>query len=322
MNASGLLLIDKSAGPSSAEVLEDIKGELRRRYGLRTRDLPKIGHGGTLDPFASGLLVVMIGEAVKLSRYFLGSVKTYEARLKWGERTSSGDLTNEVIEISDFTPTYESLQKEAYAWMGREYLQTPPMHSAKKIDGVALYVLARQGQEVTREPKACQVLEFNIAPKTLENRCDFTVSVSSGTFIRTLAEDFAAKLGTLAHLEKLRRIASGSLSLEKAVTFETWKNQLPERIENFPAASGWVPFNQALDGLLPGIDVDASDALAIQQGQRARIQLIMFNNRLKNSGPWAVKNQGKLIAVISKPTATHDFEIDRVFISDRREPEL
>lgn len=317
---SGLLLIDKSVGPTSAEVLEDLKGELRRHYGLRTRDLPKIGHGGTLDPFASGLLVVMIGEAVKLSRYFLGSVKSYEARLKWGERTSSGDLTNEIVETTAILPAFESLQKEADQWVGPAYLQTPPMHSAKKQGGVALYVLAHQGQEVAREPKACQIFKLQIASDSpqsrnlwSEKRCDLSVSVSSGTFIRTLAEDFAAKFGSLAHLERLRRVASGSLSLDRAVTFETWKKQLPERLEDFPTPFGWIPFDQALDGLLTEIEVSSSDALAIRQGQRVRVQKMM-TEKVGSPGPWAVKYAGKMIAVISKSAETSEFEIDRVFV--------
>lgn len=135
---NGALLIDKHAGVSSFGMIEELQRELLRldssvQSGLRKRDLPKMGHGGTLDPFATGLLLVCVGRAVKLARYFLGSGKTYEGIIRFGETTVSGDPTNEITERSDKIPaSIEEIRAHALRFTEEPYSQTPPMHSAKK----------------------------------------------------------------------------------------------------------------------------------------------------------------------------------------------
>ncbi|OFZ00290.1 MAG: hypothetical protein A2Z97_15950, partial [Bdellovibrionales bacterium GWB1_52_6] len=160
---NGALLIHKHAGITSFGIIEQLQHQLRNTYQLKRRDLPKIGHGGTLDPFATGLLVVCVGRAVKLAQYFLGSTKTYEGSFRFGETTVPGDPTAPVSETSTVFPEGLTQLKELARRMTLQpYLQIPPMHSAKKKDGKPLYELARAGLEVEREPKLCSLYEFDI----------------------------------------------------------------------------------------------------------------------------------------------------------------
>src|SRR3954462_4957355 len=160
----GALLVDKHAGISSFGVIELLQRELCNHWGVRRKELPKIGHGGTLDPFATGLLVICVGRGVKLARYFLGSDKGYEGVIRFGETTVPGDPTAPISETSPNLPTsLEDLRAMAAKLTLQPYLQTPPMHSAKKKDGRPLYELARLGIEVERDPKLCTLRTFEIS---------------------------------------------------------------------------------------------------------------------------------------------------------------
>ncbi len=260
---NGALLIDKSEDISSFGVIELLQKQLIQRLGLKKKELPKLGHGGTLDPFATGLLVVLVGRAVKLARYFLGSTKTYEGRIRFGETTIPGDYTDPISEKTDILPeSIEVLQDLANRLTRQPYLQTPPMHSAKKKDGKPLYELARLGQEVERKPKLCHLYHFNIL-NYHSAESDFRLVCGSGTYVRTLSQDFAKLLGTLAHLRSLRRTASGIFQIENAWTLQkvlesplSW-NQLP----------CWVPFDQLLAGF-DRADATESEKLALIQGKQ------------------------------------------------------
>src|SRR4051812_5939989 len=208
----GALLVDKHAGVTSFGVIEMLQKELCNHWGVRRKELPKIGHGGTLDPFATGMLVICVGRAVKLARYFLGSDKGYEGIIRFGETTVPGDPTAPIsattlnLPASDALPALRDLAGKLTA---QPYLQTPPMHSAKKKDGRPLYELARQGIEVERDPKLCHLRAFEISSYE-PSRAAFSLSCSTGTYVRTLAQDYGKMLGSLALLESLRRVASGS----------------------------------------------------------------------------------------------------------------
>ena len=163
----GFLLLDKPAGVTSQDVITLMQRMLIARSGtpptIKKRDLPRMGHGGTLDPFATGLLVIAIGNGTKLSRYLTDSAKTYEADVAFGSRTASGDLTNEVVARTDVLPTTRAaLDDAAKSFLGSEYVQLPPMYSAKKIDGTPLYELARKGLEVERASVSCRVRDLRI----------------------------------------------------------------------------------------------------------------------------------------------------------------
>ncbi len=203
----GALLLDKPVGISSNRALQDAK----RIYKVK-----KAGHAGTLDPLASGLLLVLFGEATKFAGPLLDADKEYTATVKLGERTATGDAEGQVIERSDFRVSESAIQEILERFKG-VVEQVPPMYSALKRGGVPLYELARKGQTVARAPRRVEISElekirFRAPLLELRVRC------SKGTYIRTLAEDIAAALGTMGHLAALRRTASGDFQVKDAVT--------------------------------------------------------------------------------------------------------
>lgn len=233
----GILIIDKPAGITSHDVVA------RCRRILRTK---RIGHTGTLDPFATGVMVVLVGKATRLAQFLDKDAKEYEALVRFGCETETGDRTGEIraanYEFRDVSN--EELESVLKNYRG-EIEQTPPMYSAKKIEGVKLYELARKGIEVERKAVKVTIFELEIVDdknnakqgesthfeesetgETTENRKPKTedktlrVLCSAGTYIRTLAEDIGKQLGVGAHLAELRRTKAGKFSIEKAVTLE------------------------------------------------------------------------------------------------------
>ena len=210
LKPSGVLVVDKPEGVTS----HDTVSRARKTLGLK-----KIGHAGTLDPFATGVLVLLVGEGTKLSNYLMDGRKTYVASIKLGEKRDTADLTGEIVESASFDNISLSDIKTALTAFEGEIEQLPPMYSALKKNGVPLYKYARKGIEIERKKRlvvidSIKLLEFN------SPYIDIEVSCSKGTYIRTLAEDIAAALGTLGHLVKLRRTRSGALSIDDAISFE------------------------------------------------------------------------------------------------------
>jgi tRNA pseudouridine55 synthase len=205
----GALLLDKPVGISSNRALQEAK----KLYGAG-----KAGHAGTLDPLASGLLVVLFGEATKLAGALLDDDKEYVATLKLGERTSTGDAEGAVLERKERDVSGEQVKSVLARFVG-EIEQVPPMHSALKRGGVPLYLLARKGETVERAPRRVRI--FSIETLGLNGaRLELRVRCSKGTYIRSLAEDIGAALGTCAHLAALRRTRSGELRVEDASALE------------------------------------------------------------------------------------------------------
>lgn len=207
---SGVLLIDKPEGPSSAQVV----GRVKRLLGAK-----KIGHLGTLDPFASGLLLLGVNEGTKVADIFLAGTKCYRGVMRLGVQTDSQDATGKVVEERPVPPIGAAQLQALEQQFTGSLQQVPPMFSALKKDGVRLYRLARQGKEVPREPRS-----ITISTLTLR-RCgahdiEFDVACSRGTYVRTLAADMGRHLGCGAHLSSLRRTACGALTIEQAVTLE------------------------------------------------------------------------------------------------------
>lgn len=250
----GALLLDKPVGPSSNGVLQEAK----RLLGAR-----KAGHGGTLDPLASGLLLLLFGEATKFAGLLLEQDKEYLACVKLGETTVTGDAEGEILERREVSVDRPDLDAVLERFRG-EIEQLPPMHSALKRDGVPLYKLARQGKAVERASRRIRILELEVAsfepPRlTLRVRC------SKGTYIRTLAEDIGAALGTGAHLSGLRRTASGLFRIEAAVSLEALR-ELP------PAARSdrVLPLTALVQGL-PRAALDAEAEARLRNGQALEI---------------------------------------------------
>ncbi len=222
--ADGLLLVDKPARMTSHDVVDQI----RRQFHFE-----KVGHAGTLDPQATGLLILMIGRATKLANALLAGDKTYEGTLHLGVATDTQDADGQVVSQADYRHiTREQLEAEIRKMTG-DFMQTPPMVSAAKKNGVPLYKLARQGKTVEREPKLVHVYEFVLRDFT-PPRASFYLRCSKGFYVRTLCADLGAILGCGAHLEQLRRTQIGEFDLTQASRLEDLlrldRNQLLEKI--------------------------------------------------------------------------------------------
>ena len=202
----GALLIDKPAGPTSHDVVDAI----RRKFGLK-----KVGHCGTLDPNATGLLIIVLGRGTKLSEKLMGDDKVYEGAIKFGVTTNSYDADGEVLETKPVPLlTLEQLNETAAGFVG-DLMQKPPMVSAVKKDGVPLYKLARKGIEVEREPRLVHIYNFRFTGYR-EPLGQFRIACTKGTYVRSLAHELGQKLGCGAHLATLRRVTSGKFDAAEA----------------------------------------------------------------------------------------------------------
>jgi tRNA pseudouridine55 synthase len=206
----GAILIDKPAGPTSHDVVDAI----RRRFQIK-----KVGHCGTLDPNATGLLIIVLGRGTKLSERLMGDDKVYEGTIKFGETTDSYDCDGELTGSLPVMPmTLDELNAEAATYIG-DQMQVPPMVSAIKKDGVPLYKLARKGIEVEREPRLVHIYNYRFT-EYAEPFGKFRVACTKGTYVRSLAHDLGEKLGCGAHLTTLRRSASGKFDVADALTLD------------------------------------------------------------------------------------------------------
>lgn len=206
----GLLLVDKPPGPTS----HDIVASIRRHFGIR-----KVGHGGTLDPMAGGLLVILTGRGTRLSSHVMSSDKTYEGVMRLGVSTESQDADGAVIAERDSSQvTRAQLEREMQKWMG-DVMQVPPMISAIKRQGVPLYKLARKGQVVEREPRFLHIYEFTLLDFTPPD-ASFRLRCTKGTYVRTLCADIGEALGCGAYLKTLRRTQSGPYHLRDAIPMD------------------------------------------------------------------------------------------------------
>jgi tRNA pseudouridine55 synthase len=248
----GALLLDKPVGLSSNAALQKAK----RLFGAA-----KAGHAGTLDPLASGLLLVLFGEATKFAGPLLEADKEYLATVKLGERTTTGDAEGTVVETKAVNVTEARLAAVVQRFQG-EIEQVPPMHSALKHKGTPLYRLARRGQEVERAPRRVTISELQ-ATKLQGAALMLRVVCSKGTYIRVLAEDIGEALGCGAHLSALRRTASGGFRIEQALTLEALES-VAERTRCL------LPLPALLDGL-PRAELGAAEEARLRQGQALKI---------------------------------------------------
>jgi len=215
---SGVLLIDKPVGPSSAQVVHRVKTILGAK---------KVGHLGTLDPFASGLLLIGVNEGTKVADIFLSGAKSYIGVMVLGVETDSQDCTGKVIDTRSVPPVGGADLTMLESKFTGDLTQVPPMFSALKKDGVRLYQLARQGKEIHREARAIRIKALTLRQLS-ETEIEFEVTCSRGTYVRTLAADMGTELGCGAHLKTLRRSACDHLNISEALT----PDQLEERCAN------------------------------------------------------------------------------------------
>ncbi len=206
----GALLVDKPSGLTSHDVVD----RLRRHLGIK-----RVGHCGTLDPLATGLLVILLGRATRLSESLMASDKVYSGRIKFGETTRTYDADGELVASLPVPPlSVEILNESAASFVG-DLMQTPPMVSAVKIKGVPLYKLARKGVEVPREPRLVHVYTFRFSAYQ-EPFGDFRLACTKGTYVRVIAHELGEKTGCGAHLASLRRTASGDFQVSHATALD------------------------------------------------------------------------------------------------------
>ncbi len=228
---AGILLVDKPQGITSHDVVAKMR---------RVLQMKKIGHAGTLDPMATGLLLILVGKATKTSQYLMSLDKEYIGTIKLGETTDSQDADGEILVTKPVPDLKETdVAKTMQEFLGDQY-QTPPMFSAKKINGQKLYNLARKGKEVEREPRFIHISRYEITKFALPE-ISFIVRSSKGAYIRTLAHDLGERLGCGGHLSALRRTAVGQFRAEASSTIET--------IESMPSSElrrKLIPVTQAV----------------------------------------------------------------------------
>ena len=295
----GILIIDKPAGITSHDVVS------RLRRILKTK---RIGHTGTLDPFATGVLVMLVGKATRLAQFLDKDTKEYEAVVRFGFETDTGDRTGKPKPIQNSKFKIQKVEIEEVLEIFRgEINQTPPMYSAKKIEGKKLYELARKGIEVEREPVNVTIYELQLMEngKLLETENgkwkmenDFEhetfdvglrVVCSAGTYIRTLAEDIGKKLGVGAHLAELRRTRAGDFAIEQAVELE----KLEEIVSENKLGEVIISMSEALSHL-PVIELSAEETNKTKSGMKMRFE----NDELEENQPVKmVDYEDNLIAV-------------------------
>ena len=210
----GFLNINKPAGCSSAKVVAKVKKQLKA---------DKVGHMGTLDPLASGVLPIAIGKATRMFDYFLEKTKSYTAWFTFGKTTATLDSEGEVLDACDIIPTLEQIKAKLPDFVG-EIEQMPPEYSAKKVNGVCAYKLARNNVDFYLKPKKVSITKFDAVKQISTDTFEFEITCGSGTYIRSLARDLAKALGTLGYMSKLVRTVSGVFNLDKAISLETIEN--------------------------------------------------------------------------------------------------
>lgn len=222
---NSILLVDKPKGWTSHDVVAKVRSTLRQRSNEVQKI--KVGHAGTLDPLATGLLVVLVGSYCKRAQEFSKLDKTYEVVMKLGETSTTGDAEGNKTKISRTKPSLEQMQAVFDGFIG-EIKQTPPAYSAIKIGGKRAYKLARAGKEVKLEPRTVKIYSLQITDYNYPE-VRFTTKVSSGTYIRSLVEDIGKKLGTGAYMSDLKRTEIGEFNLQKAVPITKLSNKLQNR---------------------------------------------------------------------------------------------
>ena len=291
----GVLIIDKPAGLTS----HDVVARVRKTIGER-----RVGHTGTLDPFATGVMVVLIGRATRLAQFLSGAEKEYEAVMRFGYATETGDLTGARIdtEFQEKARSAPSLRKEeiesAMESFRGKVEQLPPMYSAKKVAGRKLYEHARRGEEVERQPVRVTIHEFELLhdnelmPPNNDGSLDLRARVvcSAGTYIRTLAEDLGKQLGVGAHLVELRRTRAGRFGIDAALTLE----KLAEACERNSISDALISPHQALSDL-PVIELGEDELRRTLHG----LDLAMdeSNQQLDEDAPIRLSRSGELIAI-------------------------
>ena len=262
----GWIILDKPVGLGSTQAVAAVKRNLRQAgYGKKV----KVGHGGTLDPLAEGVLPIAIGEATKLCGRMLDASKTYEFTIQFGRQTDTLDLEGEVMATSEVQPGFGSVETILEQRFTGEIEQVPPAYSAIKVDGERAYDLARSGEEVQLKSRRVTIFGWEYVAEGFVGEWDASeqyvtlrVTVSKGTYIRSLARDIAIALGTVGHVTMLRRLKAGPFRQEQAISLD----KLNEIGIGAPLEDVILPLEAGLDDI-PALSLDPEAARAVRQGR-------------------------------------------------------
>ena len=258
----GWIILDKPVELGSTQAVAAVKRNLREAgFNVKLKGGVKVGHGGTLDPLASGVLPIALGEATKLTGRMLDADKTYLFTLRFGEETDTLDAEGKVIATSDVLPSAEELAAVLPQFTG-PITQVPPAYSALKIDGKRAYDLARAGEEVTLKSREVTIHALEIHGFDASDGVTLQAQVSKGTYIRSLARDIAHALGSCGTVTMLRRIKAGPFDLSGAISLD----KLNEVGKGAPLEQLLLPLEAGLDDI-PAIDLDPEQARAVRQGR-------------------------------------------------------
>jgi tRNA pseudouridine55 synthase len=306
-SADGILLIDKCEGETSYGVVRKVKSAFGKWKA------PKVGHAGTLDPFASGLLIILVGQGTKLSSYIMAGKKVYQAIVRLGVETDTLDPTGQVVKkskVPDIKPAY--ITKKAQTFVG-EIEQTPPVFSAVRYKGTRAYKLARMGVEINLERKKVTVFSLRIISIDLPDIA-IEVTCSSGTYIRSLAHDLGRELRTGAHLRSLRRLASGSFKANNALS----SREILRKSNDSCLRKGIIPLRDALPAM-GEIEVNSILTGKVRNGYRPRWEEIAADSSLVDCVDDYIKlvSGDELVAIMkaknSEGVSHGELRIERVF---------
>ena len=271
----GWVILDKPQGMTSTQAVAAVR---------RIFDAKKAGHAGTLDPMATGILAIALGEATKTVPYAMDAEKIYRFTATWGESRDSDDAEGAVTGISDQRPSREDIQAVLHRFTGT-LNQTPPAYSAIKVGGERAYDLARDGEQVVLEPRAVEVYEARLLDAQ-PDRAEFEIRCGKGTYVRSWVRDIALALGTLGHVSALRRTRLGSWCEKDAVGLDTLTPFM-----HSPAAFGYLrPLSTALDGI-PALAVSGPDTVRIRSGNPILIRANLFARMKDGFGDGELQGQ-------------------------------
>lgn len=281
----GWVIVDKPAGIGSTPVV----GKVRRYFNAQ-----KAGHGGTLDPFASGVLPIALGEATKTMAHIVDGLKTYEFTVAWGTETDTLDIDGKVTATSPIRPTREEIEAALPGFIGT-IEQVPPAFSAIKVDGQRAYDLARSGEQPELAPREVEVIDLDLIDMPDADHARFTMTCGKGTYVRAIGRDLAKKLGTVAHISLLRRTRVGPFRAENAVPLaefdlESGENTsfsleaLGENAHKAARQRHLLPLQAALDGI-PAIALSEAEAMRLRNGQAVSLLRKLDLERVSGIGP-------------------------------------
>lgn len=272
---NGWVVVDKPPGIGSTPVVNAVK----RHFNAQ-----KAGHGGTLDPFASGILPIALGEATKTMSFVMDGTKTYEFTIRWGVETDTLDIDGEVTRESGVRPGRDAILAALDGFIG-EIEQVPPAFSAIKVDGRRAYDMARNGEAVELQPRVVEILSLELLDMPDADHAVLRMSCGKGTYVRSFGRDLAEALGTVSHLAQLRRIRVGPFGDDKAVPYSQFSLEQQAESDHNPAQSGaLLPLEAALDGI-PALSLTESEAMRLRNGQPVSLLKKMDLDRVRDVEP-------------------------------------